>query len=75
MNEKLIKLFRIMDILFVIFSFLALVFQLIYLILYENDKLVFVIFVGPIITFFYRLAMAGFFYLFSLFYENWLKTE
>jgi hypothetical protein len=75
MKDKLIKIFRIMTLLFIFFSILALVFQLIYLISEGSNELVFVIFIGPIITFFYRFAMAGFFYLFSMFYEDWSKTE
>ncbi|GMO36410.1 MAG: hypothetical protein Ta2B_16440 [Termitinemataceae bacterium] len=74
-KNLIIKIVKIFDVLFIISSFLALVFQIIYLIINKNDELIFNIMIGPIITFFYRMAMAGFFYLFALFFEDWIKVE
>jgi len=75
MKHKVIKLFRIMSGVFIVFSFLALLFQVIYLAAEGSDEIVFALFIGPIVTFFHRFAMGGFFYLFSMFYEDWLKAE
>jgi hypothetical protein len=71
----IIKIFKILDIIFVISSIGSFVSALIYHIMNNVENLALIIFGNIGFLLIYRIVLAAFFFCFAIFIEEWLKTD
>jgi hypothetical protein len=71
--DKLLKIIKAIDIIFAISAFMALVSAFIVNINSGAENFFLSVIVNQGVTFFYRIAMASFYFLAVLFVEKWLK--
>jgi len=79
MNEKLkffiIKLQKILSIIFFVSAIGSFVAALIFNIKNEAENILFFVFANLGVTLFYRLVLAVFFFAFAMFMDEWLKVD
>lgn len=79
MNEKykiiLIKILKILSIIFFASAVISFITTLMYNIKNEPSELIFYIVINLGVTMFNRIVMAAFFFVFGMFIEEWLKTD
>jgi hypothetical protein len=71
----IIKIFKMLDIIFVISSIGSFISTLIYNIMNNVENLGLLIFGNIGFLLIYRIVLAAFFYCFAIFIEEWLKTD
>jgi len=79
MNKKLkvgvILIFKILAVIFLLSAIGSFFAAIIFNVKNNTENIVFYIFTNLIVTLFYRLALALFFFVFAMFVDEWLKID